>query len=131
MVVLHQLQNSELVIAESISFALPVFHFRKSRNALAVSSSTFRFIDLRCRMSWLPREFAAWSVTGTMASLENDVVESNDYLITSTDPEHPANLICALCRNFYNIGMHISVRLSYLYFIFHEQRQTSAPATVL
>lgn len=33
-----------------------------------------------------------------------DVQESNDELITSTDPEHPANLICTLCRNFYTLG---------------------------
>lgn len=30
--------------------------------------------------------------------------ESNDGLITSNDPEHPANLICTLCRNFYTLG---------------------------
>lgn len=33
-----------------------------------------------------------------------DVQESNDELITSNDPEHPANLICTLCRNFYTLG---------------------------
>lgn len=27
-----------------------------------------------------------------------------DKLITSDDPEHPANLICTLCRNFYALG---------------------------
>lgn len=27
-----------------------------------------------------------------------------DKLITSDDPEHPANLICTLCRNFYTLG---------------------------
>ena len=31
-------------------------------------------------------------------------VESPDGLITSTDPQHPANLICTLCRAFYNLG---------------------------
>ena len=30
--------------------------------------------------------------------------EDADQLITSTDPDHPANLICTLCRNFYNLG---------------------------
>lgn len=29
---------------------------------------------------------------------------SNDALIHSTDPEHPANLICELCRKFYTLG---------------------------
>ncbi|KAL9612582.1 MAG: hypothetical protein Q9167_002833 [Letrouitia subvulpina] len=29
---------------------------------------------------------------------------SNDHLVTSTDPEHPANHICTLCRNFYALG---------------------------
>ncbi|KAI4163847.1 MAG: hypothetical protein LQ342_002620 [Letrouitia transgressa] len=31
-------------------------------------------------------------------------MSSNDYLVTSTDPEHPANHICTLCRNFYALG---------------------------
>ena len=29
---------------------------------------------------------------------------NNDNLITSDDPDHPANLICTLCRNFYGLG---------------------------
>ena len=29
---------------------------------------------------------------------------SNDSLIVSEDPQHPANLICTLCRNFYTLG---------------------------
>lgn len=29
---------------------------------------------------------------------------SNDHLITSDDPDHPANLICTLCRSFYTLG---------------------------
>lgn len=33
-----------------------------------------------------------------------DSEDSNDHLITSTDPDHPANLICTLCRNFYSLG---------------------------
>lgn len=28
----------------------------------------------------------------------------DDELVKSTDPEHPANLICSLCRNFYHMG---------------------------
>ena len=28
----------------------------------------------------------------------------NDALVTSTDPQHPANLICTLCANFYQHG---------------------------
>lgn len=28
----------------------------------------------------------------------------SDELITSSDPHHPANLICTLCRNFYQLG---------------------------
>lgn len=28
----------------------------------------------------------------------------DDELITSSDPDHPANLICSLCRNFYHLG---------------------------
>lgn len=27
-----------------------------------------------------------------------------DGLVTSTDPKHPANHICALCRQFYTFG---------------------------
>ena len=30
--------------------------------------------------------------------------DENDHLIESEDPEHPANLICTLCRNFYTLG---------------------------
>ncbi|KAL8730777.1 MAG: hypothetical protein Q9166_003847 [cf. Caloplaca sp. 2 TL-2023] len=29
---------------------------------------------------------------------------STDHLITSSDPDHPANHICTLCRNFYILG---------------------------
>ena len=29
---------------------------------------------------------------------------SHDYLIRSEDPQHPANHICTLCRNFYTLG---------------------------
>ena len=39
----------------------------------------------------------------TMAS-KNSIDVGSDHLITSTDPEHPANLICTLCRSFYNHG---------------------------
>ena len=28
----------------------------------------------------------------------------NDFLVDSTNPDHPANLICTLCRAFYNLG---------------------------
>jgi methylthioribulose-1-phosphate dehydratase len=31
-------------------------------------------------------------------------VDNNDHLVQSEDPEHPANLIPVLCRNFYNWG---------------------------
>lgn len=34
----------------------------------------------------------------------DDAITKNDHLITSTDPNHPANLICTLCRNFYTLG---------------------------
>jgi methylthioribulose-1-phosphate dehydratase len=27
-----------------------------------------------------------------------------DDLVLSDDPQHPANLICELCRNFYTLG---------------------------
>ena len=37
-------------------------------------------------------------------SIEDGFDESSDELITSTNPEHPANLICTLCRSFYNLG---------------------------
>ena len=30
--------------------------------------------------------------------------QANDQLIISDDPHHPANHICTLCRNFYNLG---------------------------
>lgn len=29
---------------------------------------------------------------------------NNDHLVDSVLPDHPANLICTLCRNFYNLG---------------------------
>ena len=41
----------------------------------------------------------AASVTDTQHS-----VQATDQLITSDDPHHPANHICTLCRNFYNLG---------------------------
>lgn len=45
-----------------------------------------------------------------LAGASNDESTSNDKsihdvsLITSTDPDHPANLICELCKMFYNNG---------------------------
>ena len=30
--------------------------------------------------------------------------DTNDHLIDSTNADHPANLICTLCRNFYSLG---------------------------
>ena len=33
-----------------------------------------------------------------------DVASGDDALVTSDDPQHPANLICTLCRNFYAQG---------------------------
>ncbi|GME93405.1 unnamed protein product [[Candida] boidinii] len=38
------------------------------------------------------------------SALEKKDIPENDVLITSDDPVHPANLICELCRNFYNNG---------------------------
>ena len=39
-----------------------------------------------------------------MAALQADSPAPNDALIQSSDPDHPANLICTLCRNFYSLG---------------------------
>lgn len=40
-----------------------------------------------------------------MTSAADKAVEAtNDQLVQSTDPEHPANLIPELCRKFYNWG---------------------------
>lgn len=36
-----------------------------------------------------------------MASTSTD---NRDDLVTSHDPEHPANMICELCRDFYKLG---------------------------
>lgn len=38
------------------------------------------------------------------SAVEKKDIPENDVLITSDDPVHPANLICELCRNFYNNG---------------------------
>jgi hypothetical protein len=39
-------------------------------------------------------------------ALENKIEsdQTSDTLVTSSDPEHPANLIPDLCRNFYRLG---------------------------
>ena len=39
-----------------------------------------------------------------MAATESVSAGANDHLITSNDPEHPANHICTLCRSFYSLG---------------------------
>lgn len=39
-----------------------------------------------------------------MADIDDTASSNNDHLITSTDPFHPANLICELCREFYTLG---------------------------
>jgi hypothetical protein len=31
-------------------------------------------------------------------------IDNRDDLVISSDPEHPANLICELCRDFYKLG---------------------------
>lgn len=36
--------------------------------------------------------------------MAQEINENNDHLIQSSDLEHPANKIPALCRNFYNWG---------------------------
>ena len=38
--------------------------------------------------------------------VDGDIVEdtSIDHLVVSDDPQHPANLICELCRKFYQWG---------------------------
>ncbi len=38
-----------------------------------------------------------------MTAAQSDSAEA-DHLILSTDPDHPANIICTLCRNFYSLG---------------------------
>lgn len=37
-----------------------------------------------------------------MADMKEE--ETNDHLVRSQDPQHPANLIPELCRKFYNLG---------------------------
>lgn len=44
------------------------------------------------------------SQTTMCADADKTVAVNNDHLVQSDDPEHPANLIPALCRNFYNWG---------------------------
>lgn len=39
-----------------------------------------------------------------MTTVEASSEANNDELIRSNDPNHPANLICTLCRGFYNLG---------------------------
>ena len=39
-----------------------------------------------------------------MVENNHAISSSNDDLVTSTDPSHPANLICELCRKFYTLG---------------------------
>ena len=39
-----------------------------------------------------------------MTSRETGSAGSFDYLVDSTSLEHPANLICSLCRSFYHMG---------------------------
>jgi len=38
-----------------------------------------------------------------MAAAEPHSAEVDHYIL-STDPDHPANMICTLCRNFYSLG---------------------------
>jgi hypothetical protein len=42
--------------------------------------------------------------TLAMTTVEVAVADDNEHLIQSSDPEHPANLICELCRGFYTLG---------------------------
>ncbi|KAK3078610.1 Methylthioribulose-1-phosphate dehydratase, partial [Coniosporium uncinatum] len=36
--------------------------------------------------------------------MANNSDTSNDHLVQSSDPLHPSNLICELCRKFYTLG---------------------------
>lgn len=35
--------------------------------------------------------------------------QNNDYLVKSDDPDHPANLIPRLCRQFYTLGKMVGM----------------------
>ena len=39
-----------------------------------------------------------------MATESGSEMDSNNHLVRSNDEQHPANLICTLCRNFYSLG---------------------------
>ena len=39
-----------------------------------------------------------------MAAESGSGLDANDHLIRSSDEQHPANLICTLCRIFYTLG---------------------------
>jgi len=39
-----------------------------------------------------------------MPEINHPLSSNKDSLVTSTNPEHPANLICELCRKFYTLG---------------------------
>jgi hypothetical protein len=42
----------------------------------------------------------------TAANMSEEQVQNNDHLVTSLDPQHPANLIPSLCRQFYSLGWY-------------------------
>ncbi|KAI9894950.1 MAG: Methylthioribulose-1-phosphate dehydratase [Vezdaea aestivalis] len=56
-------------------------------------------------MSEHPDEFSVQKNYLPGSSPEDAAFKANpDLLIQSTDPDHPANIIPRLCRNFYNLG---------------------------
>ena len=44
--------------------------------------------------------------------MSEEQAQNNDHLVTSSDPQHPANLIPSLCRQFYTLGWYADHLLS-------------------
>lgn len=47
----------------------------------------------------------AEAIVDKQAFTMGNVNENNDHLVKSDDPDHPANLIPRLCRQFYTLGI--------------------------
>jgi len=50
------------------------------------------------------QDLSLHQTSNVMAAKSGSELDPNDHLIRSIDAQHPANLICTLCRNFYLLG---------------------------
>jgi len=76
---------------------------------LGILSSAFEAVNFSSKIigerAWRAIEYQLKSQNKSISVMSaNGASSSNDHLVHSDDPKHPANLICELCAGFYTLG---------------------------